>query len=366
MTLSHGVLYISISLLAYCYLFYPLIVFFLARLFPRPVRKGDETPMVTILIPAHNEAKFIRRKIENTLALDYPAGRMEALLISDGSDDGTEKIAASCAGPGITVIAYPERRGKLKALLAALPRAGGGILVFSDASGMLRPDAIREMVSNFADSRVGCVCGYYRSPALARRGEDGELVYWDYEFAIKRAESRFSTLLGATGAMYAVRREAFIQPDPDTINDDFVIPALVTLNGFRTVLEERAVVDDRDPRMGDFKRRVRVAAGNWQQLFSLPALLSLRRPIVCWQFVSHKLLRMVSPLLMIVALASVIAVSPWLAAALGAFMTLAAVPWKRGALGAVRAAGKKFMEANAAGLFGMALFFVRPNALKWD
>lgn len=366
MTFLHWVLMISAGLIIYCYFIYPCVVFLLARLFPRPVRKGDETPMVTVLIPAHNEAMIIRRKIENTLALDYPPGRMEALLISDGSDDGTEKIAASRAGPGVTVIAFPERRGKLKALLAALPRARGDIFVFSDASGMLRPDALREMVSNFADPRVGCVCGYYRSPALARRGEEGELVYWDYEFAIKRAESRFSTLLGATGAMYAVRRAAFTPPDPDTINDDFVIPALVTLNGFRTVLEERAVVDDCDPRMGDFKRRVRVAAGNWQQAFSLPGLLSLRKPLVCWQFVSHKLLRMASPLLMIVALASMVAVSPRLAAALAALMALAIVPWRRGGLSAVRAAGRKFIEANAAGLCGMALFFIRPGALKWN
>jgi cellulose synthase/poly-beta-1,6-N-acetylglucosamine synthase-like glycosyltransferase len=321
---------------------------------------------VTVLIPAHNEAKIIGRKIENTLALDYPADRMEALLISDGSSDGTDKIAASYAGAGITAIAFPERRGKLKALLEALPRASGDVLVFSDASGMLRPDALREMVSNFADPRVGCVCGYYRSPALAKRGEEGELAYWDYEFAIKRAESRFSTLLGATGAMYAVRRKAFIPPDPDTINDDFVIPALVTLNGLRTVLEERSIVDDCDPRMGDFKRRVRVAAGNWQQTFSLRRLLSPLRPLVCWQFVSHKLLRMVSPLLMIAALASMTAVLPRLAAALATIMALAAIPWGRGESRAVHAAVKKFIEANAAGLCGMGLFFVRPKALKWD
>lgn len=366
MTFSHSLLYVSAALLAYCCLFYPLIVFLLARLFPRPVRKGDETPLVTVLIPAHNEAGIIRRKIENTLELDYPQGLMEVLLISDGSDDGTGEIAASCAGPGVTVIAYPKRQGKLRALLAALPQARGDILVFSDASGMLGRDALREMVSNFADPQVGCVCGYYRSPALAKRGKDGELAYWDYEFAIKRAESRFSTLLGATGAMYAVRRRVFIPPDPDMINDDFAIPALVTLNGFRTVLEERAVVDDYDPGMGDFKRRVRVAAGNWQQLFRLPRLLSPRNPVVCWQFVSHKLLRMVSPLLVIAALASMIAVSPWAALALLGFMALAAVPWGGGPLGAVHSAWKKFIEANAAGLCGMARFFVGPKTLKWN
>lgn len=366
MTLLHWILYISMALLAYCYLFYPLIVLTLARLLPKPVKKGDDTPMVTVLIPAHNEAKIIRRKIENTLALNYPAGRMETLLISDGSSDGTEKIAASCAGPGVTVIAHPERQGKLKALLSALPQAKGDVFVFSDASGMLRTDALREMISNFSDPAVGCVCGYYRSPALAQRGEDGELAYWDYEFAIKQAESRFSTLLGATGAMYAVRRSAFVPPDPGTINDDFVIPALVTLNGFRTVLEDRAVVDDCDPRMGDFKRRVRVAAGNWQQLFYLPGLLSPRRPIVCWQFVSHKLLRMASPLLVIAALAAMIAVSPWPALALLGIMALAAVPWGRGALGAVSAAVRKFIAVNAAGLCGMARFFAGSKALKWD
>jgi len=360
------VLMISAGLIIYCYFIYPLIVLLLARLFPRPVRKADETPMATILIPAHNEAEIIRRKIENTLALDYPPGRMEVLLISDGSDDGTEGIAARCAGPGMTVIAFPERRGKLRALLDALPRAKGDILVFSDASGMLRPNALREMASNFSDPRVGCVCGYYKSAALEQKRAAGELIYWDYEFAIKRAESRFSTLLGATGAMYAVRREVFVPPDPDTINDDFVIPALVTLRGFRTVLEEDAVVDDCDPQMGNFKSRVRVAAGNWQQLFFLGGLISPRRPLVCWQFVSHKLLRMVAPLLMLMALVSMLAVAPGPAVGLILLMSLPAIPWRRGSGGAVRAALGKFIEGNAASLCGMAIFFLRPRTLKWS
>lgn len=366
MTLSCGILYISIALMVYCYAIYPCIVLLLAHLFPHPVRKADETPVVTILVPAHNEATIIQKKIENTLALEYAPGRMEVLLISDGSDDGTERIAARYAGPGVDVVAFPERRGKLRALLDALPRARGDILVFSDASGMLRPNALRAMVSNFADPQVGCVCGYYRSTALERRKAAGELIYWDYEFAIKRAESRLSTLLGATGAMYAVRREVFVPPDPDTINDDFVIPALVTLSGFRTVLEERAVVDDCDPHMGNFKSRVRVAAGNWQQLFSLRGLLSPRNPLVCWQFVSHKLLRMVTPLLMIAALVSMIVVAPGPAVALILLVSLAAIPWRRGSGGVVRAAAGKFIEGNAAGFCGMVVFFLRPGTLKWS
>ncbi len=360
------VLMISACLIIYCYLIYPVAVLLLARVFPRPVRKGGEEPLVTILIPAHNEAKIIQKKIENTLALGYPTGRMEILLISDGSDDGTERIAGRYAGSGVTVIAFPERRGKLRALLEALPRARGDILVFSDASGMLQTDALRKMVSNFGDPRVGCVCGYYRSTALKEGNAAGELIYWDYEFAIKRAESRLSTLLGATGAMYAVRRDVFVPPDPNMINDDFVIPALVTLRGFRTVLEEGAVVDDLDPRMGDFKSRARVAAGNWQQLLFLGGLLSPRNPLICWQFVSHKLLRMLAPLLILAALVSMVVLLPALAVALILLVPLAAIPWKRGPAAAVRAMMGKFIEGNAAGLYGMAIFFLRPGALKWN
>lgn len=357
---------VSAALIIYCYFLFPVLIIILAKLFPRPVSKGPITPRVAVIIPAYNEEGIIRRKIENTLALDYPGDRMEVIVVSDGSNDGTARIAGEYADRGVTLIAYPERRGKVPALLDALPQVRCEVLVFSDASGMLRPDALREMIWNFADPRVGCVCGYYRSPGLVEEKKHGELLYWDYEFAIKQAESRWGTILGATGAMYAVRQELFTPPRPDTINDDFVIPALVVLRGFRTVLEGRAIVDDLDPRMGNFNSRVRVAAGNWQQLFYLRGLLSPARPGVCWQFVSHKVIRMLVPVLFVICAVSLLFLFPAAVAAFLLLALLAALPWKGERWGKLSAAARKFIEGNAASLYGMVLFIFCRRRLKWN
>lgn len=366
MSFALWVFTISAALIAYGYIIYPLLALLLARLFPRPVCKGEITPSATVLIPALNEERVIAAKIENTLSLDYPRDRVGILVISDGSTDRTVEIARRYEGRGVTVVEFPERRGKLRALLDAVPRARGDLLVFSDASGMLRPDALREMASNFADPAVGGVCGYYRSPGLRREGRLGELVYWDYEFAIKRAQSRWATLLGATGAMYALRRELFVPPPPDTINDDFVIPALMVSRGRRMVLEAGAVVDDIDPHMGNYRSRVRVAVGNWQQLFVCRGLLSLRRPRVCWQFVSHKVIRLVMPILLCAMCASMLALAPaWGIAALAA-AALCALPWKTGPGRTISSAARKFISGNAAALCGAAVYFTRRGRPSWN
>lgn len=359
------ILWVSLGLILYCYGVYPLLVIVLARWFPDPVRRGESTPPVSILIPAYNEEKVIAGKIQNTLSLDYPASLREIVVVSDGSSDATEEIARRYEGRGVKLLAHGQRRGKMRALLDAVAAAHGDILVFSDASGMLRPDALREMAANFADSRVGCVCGYYRSPGLARSGRRGESIYWEYEFAIKRAQSRLGTLLGATGALYAVRRELFTAPPPDTINDDFVIPALVVCRGYRAVLEERAVVDDLDPCMGDFRSRVRVAAGNWQQLLYARGLLSPRRPLLLWQCVSHKLIRMLVPLLLLAAIACAVPRAPWVTIPVALVLLAALIPCNKGRCGIACSAARKFIEGSAAGLCGMLLFFSGRAGRAW-
>lgn len=365
MTAAWWTFWISAGLVAYCYAVYPLLALLLARLFPRPVRRGDALPSASVLIPALNEERVIAAKIENTLALDYPPEKIEVLVISDGSTDRTAEIARRYAGRGVGVIEFAERRGKLRALLEVVPRARGEILVFSDASGMLRPGSLRAMASDFSDPSIGGVCGYYRSPGLQREGRLGELIYWEYEFAIKRAQSRWATLLGATGAMYALRRELFVPPPPGTINDDFVIPALMVARGGRMVLEEGAVVDDLDPRMGDFKSRVRVAAGNWQQLFICRGLLSPRRPGVAWQFLSHKVIRLVMPFILIALALSLAALAPAVGLAGLAAAALCAAPWKGAAGRKVSSAARKFIAGNAAALWGAALCFTRRGRPSW-
>ena len=365
MTVWYWILGVSAGLVIYCYFVFPVLLFLLARLFPRPVKKAPVTPSVTILIPAYNEARVIREKIENSLSLDYPPGKLDIIVVSDGSTDSTPDIVREYGARGVRLVHYPERRGKVPAILDAVGHVESDLIVFSDASGMLRPGSLRAMVSNFADPSVGCVCGYYRSPGLAGRGGHGELIYWDYEFAIKRAESIWGTLLGATGAMYAVRRDLFEPPRRDIINDDFVIPALVVLKGYRMVLEEGAVVDDYDPHFGNFRSRVRVAVGNWQQLFYLRGLLSPLRPVVCWEFVSHKLIRMLVPLLLVACAVSLIALWPPAAPLLALALVVALVSGGRSG-SKLCAAARKFVAGNAAGLYGTFVFFFRRGRLQWS
>lgn len=354
-----------LGLLVYCYGIYPVMVITLARLFPRPVEKAPVTPSVTLFIPAYNEEEILDRKIENTLSLDYPPERLQIVIVSDGSTDRTVEIAAGFANRGVECVDFRERRGKVPALLGALDHARGEILVFSDASGMLERNALREMIANFADERVGAVCGYYRSPALSAGRERGELFYWGYEFSIKRAESRWRSLLGATGAMYAVRRETFVPPPIDTINDDFVIPALVVAGGHRAVLEEKAVVEDQDPSMGNFRSRVRVAAGNWQQLVYCRGLLSLKNSAVAWEFLSHKCLRMIAPVLLFSCAVTFAWRFSLAAVILCGILLIAALPWRKGRLRLFSSVMGKFIAGNIAALYGMVLFCFRKEGLRW-
>ncbi len=356
---------VSVVLIGYCYLLFPAILLVLARLFPKPVRKGNLKPHLSILIPAHNEAEIIGRKIENTLSLNYPSERMEIIVISDGSTDDTARITKDYEGKGVKLISFAERHGKVPSLLSALQQARGEIIVFSDASGMLHPDALMEAVSNFADETVGCVSGYYKSPGLLKSGRRGELLYWDYESAIRRAESRWATLLGATGAMYALRRDIFVAPRQDTINDDFVIPALLVLKGFRAVLEEKAVVNDLDPGMGDLMSRMRVAAGNWQQLFFLKGLLSPFRPKLCWLYWSHKFLRMLVPLLLVIIFICLILSFPITVTCVAVILLIGALLRGEGRGGLIFAAWRKFLAGNIAGLYGMLIYIFKRGRLRW-
>jgi len=160
------------------------------------------------------------------------------------------------------------------------------------------------MVENFNDPHVGGVCGIYRFGFDDRtpRGR-GERSYWRYEFRVKEAASRLGTILGATGALYAIRKELYVPISPGMINDDFLIPASVAARGFRVVLDKRAVVVDSDAEFGSFARRVRVAAGNWQQIFAMKKLLSPRYGFVFWQFLSHKVFRALLPFFALIAMA---------------------------------------------------------------
>src|SRR5436190_1813950 len=299
--------WISIAIVVYTYLGYPVLLWLLRPFLTRPVRKGAIEPSVTIVVPAHNEAAVIAEKIDNLLALDYPADKLDLIVVSDGSTDGTIEAASARisdrgAGSRARLIAHTENRGKMAALNAGVEAARGEIVVFSDAAAMLSADAIRQLVANYADPEVGAAGGVYRvdAPDAARTGAQEDL-YWKYETFLKRQEASLASVLGTHGQISSVRRALYPFPPETTINDDYVIPTRVLQRGHRVAYEPAAVVYEHAGEMAGFGRRVRIARGNVQQLGDITAFLHPFRPLLLLFFISHKLLRVVVPFAMVAA-----------------------------------------------------------------
>src|ERR1700733_11350282 len=202
------VFWIAVCVPLYAFLGYPLVLLALRLALHREVRKAPIRPFVSLLVPAFNEARTIARKIENSLALDYPADRIEIVIVSDGSSDQTVDIAQQFNG--VRVIALSKNRGKMAALNAAMPELAGDIVVFSDASAMLAPDSVSELVKNFADLSVGAVCGCYKvvKPDEVNIGAS-EDIYWKYEAFLKTQESRLGSTLGAHGHLHGIRKALY-------------------------------------------------------------------------------------------------------------------------------------------------------------
>jgi biofilm PGA synthesis N-glycosyltransferase PgaC len=300
---SQLVFWIAVSIPLYAFVGYPLVLLVLGLMIRREVKKTPIRPFVSLLIPAYNEARVIARKIENSLALDYPLDRIEMVIVSDGSTDETVNIAR--AAGGIRVLALPKNRGKVAALNRAVPELKGEIVVFSDASAILARDALWRLVENFSDGAVGAVCGRYTvvKPNEVNIGPS-EGLYWRYEAFLKSRESRLGSTLGAHGHLHAIRKELYPFPPPETINDDYVIPLSVLGRGFRAVHEPTAVVYEEAREMTGFGRRIRIVAGNLQQLRHLGQFLRPWQPLPLLLFLSHKVVRLVVPFAMLAALAA--------------------------------------------------------------
>jgi glycosyltransferase involved in cell wall biosynthesis len=304
------IFWISAALVAYPFAGYPLALFLLRLLFRHEIQRGDIEPPVSLLIPAYNEAAVIEAKIENALSLDYPPEKLEIAIASDGSKDSTVALARACAerlaaGDRIRIFDYPVNRGKIVALNDTVPQLRGELIVFSDTSAIFAPQALRRLVSNFADPKVGAAGGVYRI-----RSEDSsptgaqERFYWLYESFLKRAEASLGSTLGAHGQIYAVRKHLYPFPPPGTINDDWVIPVRIAQRGCRVAYDPSAVAYEEAHEMSGFGRHVRIMAGNVQQMKELRGFLRPPRPLCVFFFLSHKGLRLVAPFAMLAALAA--------------------------------------------------------------
>jgi len=366
--------WVLVGLVGFAYAGYPLLLALLVPLFRRPPRSADVTPSVTLLVPAYNEERSLAAKLETCLALDYPRERLQILVLSDGSTDGTAGVAARYARHGIGLMAFQENRGKLAVLRDGLAAATGEIVAFSDAASRLRPDSLRRLVRAFADPAVGCVSGVYqvlRSEATRLGGEEG--FYWRYETFVKRCESDLGSILGAHGSLYAIRRSLCPDLGRIRVNDDYEIPVHIVAGGHRAVYAPDAVACEEAAEMGGFDRRVRIAIGNFRQVRLLGLLLWPPRPWLVFGFVAHKLLRLLGPLCLLAALAlNVFLPGPVYRvtlAAQGAFYVAAAA----GGLAGRRLARARLLKLpfyfcmiNAAYLVGLVRLLTRSGRVRWN
>lgn len=304
--------WISAGFAVYVYLGYPLLVWTLQAVFGSPPRKGPIEPSVSLLVAAYNEAGVIGEKIKNSLALDYPAEKLEIVVASDGSKDATAEIVRSfvaAEGEGrVRLLDFDVNRGKTTVLNEAVPKLRGEIVALSDASSMLAADSIRTLVQHFSDPRIGAVSGVYRllKKDQANLGSQEDL-YWKYETFLKVQEAKVGAFTGAHGSLYAIRRELYPFPSANTINDDFTIPIRILERGHRVAYEPAAVAYEEAHEMEGFSRRVRIMAGNIEQLREIKGLLWPPRPLVAFCLLSHKTGRLLVPLFLLLTLATNIA-----------------------------------------------------------
>jgi cellulose synthase/poly-beta-1,6-N-acetylglucosamine synthase-like glycosyltransferase len=299
--------WISALVIGWAYLGYPVSLALWARLRPAPpVRKARSTPSVSVVIVAHNEESLIARKIHNCLEMEYPRDRLEILVASDGSTDGTVPVAEGFAAEGVRVFALPGPRGKAAALGAVVPRARGEVLLLCDVRQELERQALGELVANLADPTVGAVSGELHIRSGATSAAQGVGAYWRFEKKVRRLESVVGSTVGATGAIYAVRRRLVPTLDPRTILDDVAIPMQVAQQGFRVVFEPAARAWDEPVEEAgrEFRRKVRTLAGNYQLAALSPSLLLPWRNPLFVSFLSHKLARLLVPWCLLVILAS--------------------------------------------------------------
>jgi cellulose synthase/poly-beta-1,6-N-acetylglucosamine synthase-like glycosyltransferase len=302
-----GVLFwLCVLLVWYVYAGYPILLAVMARLFSRPVHLAEITPTVTVLIAAYNEEAVIADKLENCLALDYPAEKLQVLVAADGSTDRTAEIVRSFTGRGVDLCYEPARRGKMAAINHAMSLARGEIVVFSDANNFYQRQALRELLRPFADPRVGGVSGAKHIVKGDGQLGEAEGLYWKYESFIKKQEARLWTCTAVAGEIFAIRRELFTPAPEEVINDDFYLALQMIRRGFRVVYAPTAISLERvSPSAQDeIVRRTRIIAGRYQAMAMSLQLLPFRQPLVVWQVFSHKFLRPLVPFAMIGALVS--------------------------------------------------------------
>lgn len=302
--MAETIFWFSVVLLVYIYLGYPLLLHVASLLYQKPIKRAEFTPKVTIVIPAYNEADCIEETIKNKLQLDYDMSLLEIIVVSDESTDGTDEIVQTYSGDGVTLIRQEPRQGKTAGLNRAIAQAKGEIIVFSDANSIYEKNALKHILANFSDPQVGYVTGkmVYVNPDGSIVG-DGCSAYMKYENKLRDYESGLNSLVGVDGGIDAVRKSLYDGMRADQL-PDFVLPLTVVTKGYRVVYEPAAILmEDSLSSVGsEYKMRVRVSLRAMWALLDMRHLLNpLNFPVYSWQLMSHKVLRYLAYVPMLLA-----------------------------------------------------------------
>jgi len=287
----------------YSYIGYPLTLMLLAHFKPRLILPVDKhfKPKVTLLIAAYNEERVIKKKLENSLLLDYPKNKLQILVVVDGSDDKTLDIVKSFYKDGVEYSYTPKRQGKMAAINRALEHVKGDIIVFSDANNHYEKMTIQYLVGPFLDERWGAVSGVKHISDTNEALGASEGLYWKYESIIKTLETRIKTCTAVAGEILAIRRDLYTTPPEKIINDDFFLAMNILAKGYHIYYEPKArSLEPASQSSGDeIVRRSRINAGRYQAMGMGHRYLSLKQPMISWQIISHKFSRPLVPIAMI-------------------------------------------------------------------
>ena len=372
------IFWLSVAAVGYAYVGYPLLLTLISVVRPKPVRGKDWTPSVSVIIAAYNEERDLAAKLENTLALDYPKSKLEIMVTSDCSSDRTDEIARSFASRGVRLHRQEERLGKTAAQNAAVLKANGEIIVFSDATTHYQPDVLQLLTPAFADPSVGCATGrvIYQDKNDSTIGA-GTQSYWNYEFFLKRHESNVCSLIGVCGCMYAVRKSAYI-PLYHEAGSDFVIATTMVEQGLRAVYVPEAVCMEEPNRQAkkELAARVRIITQTFSDLWRNRGVLNpFRSGFFAMELWSHKIVRYLVPVFLILifitsgflaprnmfyALLFVGQIAFYLAALVSALLEKAGLSVRLLAL------PQYFVITNVASLIAFVKFLSGENYARWE
>ncbi len=312
-SISGWLFWSALGLILYTYLGFPALTLLRGLMWRKPVQRDNNTPPVSLIIAAYNEASVIVKKLDNTLALDYPLDCLEIIVASDGSNDGTNELVANYGAQNVRLLALP-RQGKNRTLNSAVAEAQNNILVLTDADSMLMPDSLRQLVAPFGDPEVGGVGGDYHYTADINQGV-GEQTYWGFDRTLKRFQSWSGSMTSATGQIYAIRKSLFA-PVPSSVTDDFYTSTQAPANHRRLIFEPQAIAYGpvADSESVEFRRKVRVATRGLNSVWQMRRLLNpVTYGFYAIQLLSHKVLRrlMAIPLLVLLITAPLLWQDGW-------------------------------------------------------